>query len=64
MSLKLKIGIAIIIIILLVIAMDRYDVKPMALLDGKSPFTSETKKMKMQMEELISSIHAAQGIQI
>lgn len=64
MSLKVKIGIAIIVIVLLVIIMDRYEVKPMALLEGKSPFTSEDEKIKLHMEELINAIHATQGIQV
>lgn len=65
MTFNIKIAIAIVaIIIVAVIIMDKYEVAPMALLDGKSPFTSPEEKMKLRMEELIDSIHAAQGIKV
>jgi predicted metalloprotease len=64
MSLKVKIGVAIIIIILIVVSIEYYNVKPMALLEGKSPFQTEDEKNKLRMEELIESIHAAQGIKV
>lgn len=64
-SLKVKIGIAILIIIILVVLMDKYEImQPMAILDGKSPFTTQDEKNKLRMEELIKAIHAQQGIAV
>lgn len=64
-SFKVKIGIAIVVIILLVVLLDKYNImQPMAILDGKSPFTSPDEKMKLHMEGLIKTIHAQQGISV